>query len=310
MKIFKPKFWAKKNSLIGFFLLPLSIFFQILIFVKNKLSVKKNVSIPVICVGNIYIGGTGKTPLSIEIAKILQNLNKKVAIIKKPYKEHYDEFGLIESNQVVLIKNASRYAAASHAVKDQYDCVILDDGFQDLTINKNLNIICFNDNQLIGNGMTLPSGPLRESLSSLKRCQVVVINGKTNLNFEKKIKNISSDINIYYSSYLPTNIEKFKDKNLLAFAGIGNPENFFNLLKKNNLRISKKISFPDHYSYTLKELNKLINFSLKYNLKLVTTEKDFFRIKHFKLPQIEYLKIGLKIHNRDNFKKEINKYLW
>ena len=259
--------------------------------------------------GNIYVGGTGKTPLSIEIAKILQKLNRKVAIIKKPYKEHNDEFKLIESNQVALFKHESRYAAVNTAIKEQYDCVILDDGFQDLTINKNLNIVCFHDNQLIGNGMTLPSGPLRESLSSLKRCQIVMINGNTNLDFEKKIKGISNNISIYYSNYLPINIEKFKDKNLLAFAGIGNPENFFSLLEKNNLKVSRKISFPDHYNFSLIELNKLINFSLKYNLKIITTEKDFFRIKHFKLPHIECLNIGLEIRSKDNFKKEIAKYL-
>ncbi len=95
MKIFKPKFWYKKNSLISFFLLPLSIFFQFLIILKKIFHKKKKFLIPVICIGNIYIGGTGKTPLCIELARILKKSNKKIAIIKKIYKAHQDEVRLI-----------------------------------------------------------------------------------------------------------------------------------------------------------------------------------------------------------------------
>ena len=157
--------------------------------------------------------------------------------------------------------------------------------------------------------MTLPSGPLREPFSSIKRCQIIIINGVKNLEFELQIKKISNGISIYYSEYLPTNIKQFRNKNLFAFAGIGNPENFFNLLKKNNLIITKKIAFPDHYKYSLKELEKIINFCIKNNLRPVTTEKDFFRIKHFKLPKIEYLSVKLEILDKNNFEKEINKYL-
>ena len=309
MKISKPNFWSKKNSLIGFWLLPFSIILQILKFFKNKITHTHKISIPVICVGNIYLGGTGKTPLSLKIVKILEKLNKKTAIIKKSYSEHRDEFKLIESRKVTLFKNFSRYNAINEAIKNKFDCVVLDDGYQDLSINKDLNIICFNEKQLIGNGMTFPSGPLRDYFLSLKMCQIVIINGNKNIEFEKKIKKISNNIDIFYSKYLPVNLEKFKNHNLLAFAGIGNPENFFDLLEENSLHLKKKISFPDHYSFTLKELKNLINFSLKNNLKLITTEKDFVRIKHFQLPQIEYVEVKLEILNEDNFKQEIVKYL-
>jgi tetraacyldisaccharide 4'-kinase len=309
MKIFKPNFWDSKNNIISFFLLPISILLQIFLVLKTKVISKKKVSIPVICVGNIYLGGTGKTPLSLEIINILRKFNKKAAIIKKHHDKHRDEFRLIESRGVALFKSASRYKAIKEAIKNKFNCVVLDDGFHDSSITKNLNILCFNEKQLVGNGMTLPSGPLRESFSSLKRCQLVVINGDSNLDFEKKIKNISNDIKIYYSKYIPINIEIFKKKNLLAFAGIGNPKNFFDLLEENNLKVIKKVSFPDHHNFTLKELIKLIEISVKNNLKIITTEKDFFRIKHFKLKQIEYLNVRLKILNTNDFEKEIVKCL-
>jgi len=309
MKIFKPKFWQKKNSFLPYIFLPLSIFFQILIFLKKILVKKEKFSIPVICVGNIYLGGTGKTPLCIELVEILRKLNRKTAIIKKFYKNHEDEFRLIEAKKIKLFKETSRAAAVKKAKLEKFDCVVLDDGFQDSTIVKDLSIVCFNGEQLAGNGMTLPSGPLREKLSSIKNSQIVVINGKSNEIFEEQIKSISNNIDIYYSDYLPTNLNQFTDQNLLAFAGIGNPDNFFKFLEVNNLRVAKKISFPDHYNYSIKELNDLVNYSKNNRLKIITTEKDYFRIKHYKISDIQCLNVELGIRDKDKFIREIEKYI-
>ena len=309
MKIFKPKFWQKKNSFLPYIFLPLSIFFQILIFLKKILVKKEKFSIPVICVGNIYLGGTGKTPLCIELVEILRKLNRKTAIIKKFYKNHEDEFRLIEAKKIKLFKETSRAVAVKKAKLEKFDCVVLDDGFQDSTIVKDLSIVCFNGEQLAGNGMTLPSGPLREKLSSIKNSQIVVINGKSNETFEEQIKSISNNIDIYYSDYLPTNLNQFTDQNLLAFAGIGNPDNFFKFLEVNNLRVAKKISFPDHYNYSIKELNDLVNYSKNNRLKIITTEKDYFRIKHYKISDIQCLNVELEIRDKDKFVREIEKYI-
>ena len=96
---------------------------------------------------------------------------------------------------------------------------------------------------------------------------------------------------------------------MLKFSGIGKPVNFFNLLKKNNLQIKKKVSFPDHYNYYIKELRDLVDFSLKNHLKIITTEKDYFRIKHHNISQIQYLDVKLEIENMDKFEKDIIKCL-
>ena len=153
MQIFKPKFWSKKNSLISYSLLPFSLFFQLFLILKKNLSKEEKFSIPVICVGNIYVGGTGKTPLAIEIVKILKKINIKSAIVKKSYKQHNDEFRLIKSKKIALLKSSSRATAIKEAEINKFDCAVLDDGYQDFSINKNLNILCFNEKQLIGNGM-------------------------------------------------------------------------------------------------------------------------------------------------------------
>ena len=172
----KPKFWSKKNSLLSFFLFPFSLLLKLLIMIKNTFIHKESFSLPVICVGNIYLGGTGKTPVSIEIVEILKKNNIRAAIIKKSYTAHTDEFKMIESRNIPLFTNKLRSEAIRDDESNKYDCVVMDDGFQDSKINAKLNVICFNSKQLIGNGFTLPAGPLREPLSALKRAQIIIIN--------------------------------------------------------------------------------------------------------------------------------------
>ena len=159
-----------------------------------------------------------------------------------------------------------RSKAINSAEKKQYDVAILDDGFQDYSIKKNLNILCFNSNQLIGNGMTLPAGPLRESINAIKKTQIVLINGSKNKLFEDKILSISNKVKIFYSKYLIENIEEFKNKNLFAFAGIGNE--FFKLLADNNLNIHTKLAFPDHYKFS-KYIQKMIDESLRITYNFI-----------------------------------------
>ena len=166
--------------------MPLSFISLIFIFLKINYLKKLDTEIPIICIGNIYIGGTGKTPTSIFLANELNKLGRKSVILRKFYKSHKDEHDLIKTNFKNLILTQNRSNGIIEAEKN-FDIVILDDGFQDYKIVKNLNIICFNSNQLTGNGYVIPAGPLRESLSALKNAQIVLINGSENKKFEDKI---------------------------------------------------------------------------------------------------------------------------
>ena len=177
--------------------------------------------------------------------------------------------------------------------------MFLDDGFQDYSIKKNFNIICFNDNQLLGNGFTLPSGPLREKLSSLKEAHIILINGVKNLDFEKKLLNINHKLKFFYSSYKPIKVEQFKNKNLLAIAGIGNPEKFFQLLEQNDLKIEKKLIFPDHYEFTNNDINYILKLTKENNYHIVTTEKDFYKIKEPGNEMFKFLKVSLEIEKKE-----------
>ena len=309
IKLFKPKFWNKKNSIPSMILLPIALFLQILIKIKKKISHSRKFNIPIICVGNILVGGTGKTPISIEIAKELKKENKKSVIVKKYYKNQYDEHRLIINKFDSLILKNNRNAAIEEAEQRGFDAVILDDGYQDNSFKKDLNIICFNSKQLIGNGLTFPSGPLREDINALKGAQIVIVNGVVNSYFEKQIYKVSGDISIYYSQYLPLNINQFKKKSLLAIAGIGNPDNFFNLLIENNLNVVKKVAFPDHYEFSRSELEQIVNDAKKDRLEIITTEKDYYRIKDLGFKNINFLKIKLNIFHKEKLMKEVLKYL-
>ena len=299
MKIKKPKFWDyKKISFKSILLLPISIIYQLLFWFKKVISFDRSnnkLAIPIICVGNIYIGGTGKTPTSILIANELSNLGKNPVIVRKYYKNHKDEHELILSNFSSLILNDNRIKGIEEAIKKRYDTIILDDGFQEYKIKKKLNIVCFNKNQLIGNGLVIPSGPLRENLKSLVKADIVLVNGGKDENFEKKILKINKNLKIFYSFYKPLNIDEFKNKDLTAIASIGNPDNFFNLLSKHNLNIKKKLIYPDHYKFTEEQIKNIIFEAEKSNNHIIMTEKDFTKFKYHKTSRLNYLKVILKI---------------
>ena len=307
MKLNKPKFWDKKNSLISILLFPFSLVVSASNLLKKKFTKPVEFNIPIICIGNIYIGGTGKTPASILLANEFLKLGRNPVILKKYYKDHSDEHNLIREHFKNFILSQNRIDGIRNAEKANYDCVILDDGFQDCKIKKDLNIVCFSSNQLIGNGYVLPSGPLRENLSSLIDAHIVLINGSKNDKFEQKILNINKDLEIFYSNYKPTNIDQFKNKKLLALAGIGNPDNFFQLMEKNNLDIKEKLIFPDHYQFTKKEVENIVEVSRNKNYQIIMTEKDFFRIKDYNIEGLKYLKVSLEINDKNRFIKRLNR---
>ena len=306
MMLIKPKFWDKKIGIISIILYPLSLIFLFIIYIKKKITKVHKFKIPIVCVGNIYVGGTGKTPLSILLANEIQKLGKETVILRKYYDSHNDEYELIKNNFNNLIVNKKRIDGILKAERANYDIVILDDGLQEYKIKKNLNIVCFNEKQLVGNGLVMPAGPLRENLNNLKSSDVVIINGNKNKSFEEKILNINNKLEIFYSNYKPQNIEKFKNKKLFAIAGIGNPENFFQLIEDNDLSIKKKFIFPDHHKYSNNEILNIVDEAKKENCQIITTEKDYYKIKKFDI-KIEYIKIFLNIENKDILINKIKK---
>ena len=312
MNLKKPNFWdQKKISIWVIVLFPLSIIYQFIFWIIKASKPLKKFSIPVICVGNIYLGGTGKTPLAREIFNIVKSMDKNPAFIKKPYTYLGDEIKMLKRTGKTFT-STNRTAGISLSESNNHDIAILDDGLQDFSIKPNFSILCFNSKQLIGNGFVIPSGPLRENFSSIKRVDCIFINGDKNLEFESRIKEVNKNAKIFYSKYKVRNLDKFKNKKVVAFAGIGNPQNFFDLLKENNINVKKTISFPDHHNYSESDYSNLIAdkymFTNIVNKKeidndvlLLTTEKDYCRLDDKMKKSLDFVEVDLEIEDSNEF---------
>lgn len=305
MNFNKPEFWNNQFSPFSLALYPFSLIYTFLFSLKKILSKKTNFSKPVICIGNIYLGGSGKTPLAITVSKMLLKNNFNPAIIRKKYESQFDEVDMIKEYFSKIFEHKKRKLAIEAAISKGHDFLVMDDGLQDFSIKTNLNIVCFNTEQLEGNGFVLPAGPLREKLNGLKRCKIAVLNGEKNEKFERKLKKESHLIKIFYSKYNLENFDHLKNKKILCFAGIGNPSNFFKILEDNGIQVIKKISFPDHYNYKKKDLDFINKLAKKFDLEVITTEKDFFRLKKIGYENIKFVRVNLIIEKE----KELLEYI-
>ena len=299
MRLKKPNFWDyKKPNLLSYLLLPLTFPFIINNFLLNiKKKNKKYEEIKTICIGNIYVGGTAKTPLTIKINSILNNLNIKTATIKKYYTNQIDEQKLLKK-KTKLYCSRNRKIALNHALLDNYKVAIFDDGLQDSSINYDLSFVCFNSTKWIGNGFLIPSGPLREKLQSLSKYDAVFFNGnKEDISYLKIIvKKFNNNIKIFETHYSPINSDKFdKNDKYLIFSGIGNPDIFKKTLTKNKFNIVKEIKFPDHYSYTKNDIDNIRMIAKNFDAKILTTEKDYVKIDSRYLYDINFFEIELFI---------------
>ena len=313
MNFKKPKFWDyKKPSFISYLLLPISFLLRLLNSLKSKLTFATKFSeIKTICVGNIYLGGTGKTSLTLKINDILKDKNIKSCFIKKHYEDQIDEQKILE-NSGKLFKATKREIAIKHAINEGYEVAILDDGLQDFSINYDLCIVCFNNINWIGNGLTIPSGPLRENINNIKKYKHIFLNcNLENLeNIKRDILKINSEINIYIGKYIPKNIKEFNIKDrYIAFSGIGNHRTFISMLKSYDLNIVKDIEFPDHYKYSKNDIEKIILDSKNQGYKIITTEKDFLRLQPKNYKEINFIKSKLEIQNEAEFLQSLTKII-
>ncbi|MDA7770339.1 tetraacyldisaccharide 4'-kinase [Candidatus Pelagibacter sp.] len=302
MKFNKPNFWdLDKPNFLAKILLP----FTIPIIINNLLPKKKfyKKNIKTICVGNIYLGGTGKTPVSMKIHKILKKLNYKVAFIKKDYTDQKDEQNLLKKNGILFSEN-TRLDSLNKAITKKINYAIFDDGLQDKNINYDITIVCFNAKNWIGNGQLIPSGPLRERINSLRKYDAIFLNGNRNNNLHIKslIKEKFPHINIFEAIYVPLNLNKINiHKKYLIFSGIGNPESFKTTLQNNKINVLQSLEYPDHYNYDNQDINKIRKIAKKTNANILTTEKDYMRLSKANSKNIQFLKIELQIKDEKKF---------
>ena len=179
---------------------------------------------------------------------------------------------------------------------------------QDKRVFYDIQFVCFDTENWIGNGELIPAGPLREKLSSLKKYDAVFIkvNNHRKENIEELIKKNNPNIKILNTRYKPINLQKFNsEKRYLIFSGIGTPQDFKNILQKNNINVVDDLIYPDHFNYKKSDIENIKERAKRIGAKIITTEKDYVKISNEDRNNINFLEIALEIDNEEELIKFI-----
>jgi tetraacyldisaccharide 4'-kinase len=299
-----PHFWDKRQW-FSYFLVPISwIWTRVSQWNEGNIKSEK-VSVPVICVGNLVMGGAGKTPTVIALVNILKNLGHTPHILSRGYgayirdaiqvnpnKHNYLQVGdepLLLAQAAPTWAGPDRVQSAKAAILNGATVLVMDDGLQNPSLQKDLSFIVVDSMQGIGNGMVFPAGPLREPIEyGADRAHAMILIGEGNASFEFIDQQFVAKIACHKK-----NFESEKSKRVVAFAGIGYPEKFRHTLIENEFEICQFVEFGDHYPYTIHDMIKLLKIADQYQATLLTTSKDWLRIPSQYRNSVESLPISL-----------------
>jgi len=305
--------WYSNNfifRIISFLLLPLSIVYLIAFSLRTFFRKTHCFGISIICIGNIVVGGSGKTSIALAIVKLLPE--KKIVVLLKGYKGRLkgtikvnktkhsvmdtgDE-ALLYAKVCVTYICSNRKDAIDTIIKNENpDLIILDDGLQDSSINKSKSIVAINGRRGFGNKLLLPSGPLRQNIfSTINKDYIFLILGEDKTNISSKYNNS------FYKAEIISEVDG-NNRKIVAFSGIGDNEGFFQILENYRFNLIKKISFPDHYHFNESEIKTIVDDAVKDGHEIYTTAKDWVRIDHNYNDKIKQLPINLEIKDKEKF---------
>jgi len=303
-----PSFW-NDNTLLSQILSPLAWLYGKVVLFKSRNPKSKKVDVPIICVGNIIVGGAGKTPVAIAIAKILLKSGLNVHFLTRGYKgrlagpiavdpkiHNFEDVG----DEALLLSKISktwvshnRYLGAKAASKADAQVIIMDDGLQNSSVFKSLSFLVIDGSYGFGNKKLIPAGPLREKVEhAIKRADAAIIIGEDKKNIADKI---GSKIRVIRGKIIVNRkYHSLKNKTCLAFCGIGIPEKFFSTLKNIGVTIKKKYIFPDHHKYSDKTIDGILKTAKTLKAVPVTTEKDFMRLPKKFLMKVKTVPIEIE----------------
>lgn len=303
--------WYEKHAL-RFALAPLSLIFCSLVKTRRlayryNLLKSQHISVPVIIVGNITVGGTGKTPLVIWLAQFLKQHGFQPAIVSRGYGGKSDNWpqqvradsdpAVVGDEPILLAKHshcpvavAPKRSLAVASLLETYPCniIISDDGLQHYALQRDIEIAVIDDILRYGNGYCLPAGPLREPISRLSDIDFLITKGAAlhgEISMQYEIGNLH---NLKYE-HITQPLSHLRGKNVHAVAGIGHPERFFNRLRDRGLKVNAH-PFPDHYKYTTKDID------FDDDLPVIMTEKDAVKCQYLvQGPKYQYLSIKARL---------------
>jgi len=329
-----PQFWLKLNW-ISLILLPLTLLYKLGFYLKKKITKTHFAKIPVICVGNITAGGSGKTPFALALGQYFHEKNINFCYLTRGYKAQ----NKAQNSGVIYLDNSQNYSA--HEVGDeplllsevapvfvaknrwlgcqeieknpQFKAIIMDDGLQNFQLKHDIKILVIDGKIGFGNSLLLPSGPLRQSLSSvIKDVDLFVLIGEDFSAITQKILRQKPQAQIIKTQVNIKNLESFKNKKFIAFCGIAFPQKFFDLLIKSNLTLHENHAFSDHHNYQTHEIEKLLARAKNNNCHLLTTKKDWVKFSNKVQKEIDFVDIDLDLKscnsNDEVLKKIFKKY--
>lgn len=288
-----PKFWTAKDSLsrsISDALRPVSWIYGKITVWRAKQHWKYRARSRVICVGNLTVGGTGKTPVAIAIGELLQQRGIQPFFLTRGYggkqrgpllvdpkthtaKDVGDEPLLLAHAQPTVVSR-DRPAGAELADRSGADVIVMDDGHQNPNLRKHISFVVVDAQTGFGNRRVLPAGPLREPIKDgLRRAHAVILVGG-----DENAKISGFHGTVFRARLVPQDIPELREKPVIAFAGIGQPKKLLQSLRELGASVRSLKSFPDHHDYTPKEISALQVKAAETGALLVTTEKDYVRL--------------------------------
>ncbi len=291
-----PDFWEKPPGLACALLAPASLAYRAATRIRRAIAKPWRAPIPVICLGGLVVGGSGKTPATLALGRRLARLGVHAHAIGPGYKGSFARQGTARrvdparhtveeaGDEAMLLAAAlptwvcsDRRESARAAYENGAEAVLLDDGFQDPWIEKDLSLLVVDGAYGFGNRKILPAGPLREKVETgLGRADAVILVGE---NTSGVTVSIPDAIPLLRSKLVPgPEAEAVAGRDVVAFAGIGGPNKFFRTLEELGCRLRAALKFPDHHAYEADELEKLFELAERYDAPLVTTEKDAVRL--------------------------------
>lgn len=310
-----PDFWRHDASRLWPVLLaPIAGLYRLGFLARARASRPQRASVPIICVGAATLGGAGKTPLTSALARRLRQQGRKVNIVTRgfggsergpllvdpgrhPARDVGDEALLLIQAAPTWVAR-DRAAGAQAAARAGADLVLLDDGLQNPKIAKDLSILSVDGMSGFGNGWLLPAGPLREPVTAAAtRCQAVVIIGKDEAGI---VARLPAGLPRLQARIEPINPEALKGRRWFAFCGLGAPEKFRRTLDEIGLDLAGWREFPDHHRYSERELAQLRVDAARLNAGLLTTRKDWVRLKPDERDGITALDILLRFEDEES----------
>jgi len=293
----EPAFWHRPSSWISRLLMPLGAIYGLVAGWRLRRE-GFDAGIPVICVGNYHVGGAGKTPTVLALAKVLRDLGETPIVLSRGYRGRLrgpikvdparhaavdvgDE-PLMLTRAVPVVVARDRLSGVALARSQGASVILMDDGFQNPAIAKDVSLIVIDGDRGLGNGRVLPAGPLRAPLPpQLARTDALVVIGDGRA-AEAVAAAIAARGRPVLSAHLnadDASVASLRDKRVLAFAGIGDPSRFFRTLRASGIAVVAERAFADHHPFSQGEIETLIAQARHDALTLVTTEKDLARLR-------------------------------